>query len=292
MTKKLLLLNLIMCLAFAGCNKNDIQIEHEQILVPVTVYLSGFEISQEEFQSTRSTTVNNYNDIKFITLAFYKSDNTEVYKHTQVRGDATTYTTFGVFSTLLPKGSYTMVALANAGNNEITLTSPTAATYGTNNVKDTFAATQAVTVTNTSSLTLNTTMNRIVTALAVQSTDNRPTEVSKVRFTYSGGGKSFNPTTGLATSNASFSTSFTLSNDVGTTCFIGGYLFLASDEQNINVTIETLDADDQVVMTKAISNVPFKRNRQTTLTGRLFSAEAGCSFSVNELWIDAHEMTF
>ena len=292
MTKKLFLLNLIMCLAFAGCNKNDIQIEHEQILVPVTVYLSGFEISQEEFQSTRSTTVNNYNDIKFITLAFYKSDNTEVYKHTQVREDATTYTTFGVFSTLLPKGSYTMVALANAGNNEITLTSPTAATYGTNNVKDTFAATQAVTVTNTSSLTLNTTMNRIVTALAVQSTDNRPTEVSKVRFTYSGGGKSFNPTTGLATSNASFSTSFTLSNDVGTTCFIGGYLFLATDEQNINVTIETLDADDQVVMTKAISNVPFKRNRQTTLTGRLFSAEAGCSFSVNELWIDAHEMTF
>ena len=54
----------------------------------------------------------------------------------------------------------------------------------------------------------------------------------------------------------------------------------------MNVTIETLDADENVLFTKTIENVPFKRNRITTLTGAMYSAASSAgSFQLNTEWI-------
>ena len=145
-------------------------------------------------------------------------------------------------------------------------------------------------------MNLNATLNRIVTAVAVQSTDNRPAEVTHMRFTYSAGGKSFSPATGLATSNTGFVTTMDYSpSSVGNKTFTGGYLFLASDVQTMDVTIETLDAaDGNVLFSKTITDVPLKRNRMTTLTGAIYSSAnvTGSSFLIESDWIDAENVNF
>ena len=295
--KKLLFLAGL-CLLAVSCSTESVeQVINEQAVAPVTVAVSGFAVEQGEFSGTRATPVSSYDNVKVLTLAFYKvSDGTEVYKHTQIRGSLPAGETFGEFSTALPLDNYTMVVLANEGNNAITLTSSTTATYGENNVKDTFVATQAVNITTVSAVNLNATLNRIVTAVAVQSTDNRPAEVTHMRFTYSAGGKSFSPATGLATSNTGFVTTMDYSpSSVGNKTFTGGYLFLASDVQTMDVTIETLDAaDGNVLFSKTITDVPLKRNRMTTLTGAIYSSAnvTGSSFLIESDWIDAENVNF
>ena len=55
----------------------------------------------------------------------------------------------------------------------------------------------------------------------------------------------------------------------------------------MDVTIETLDAEGNTIYSTVVSNVPFKRNRVTKLTGALYGASATAgSFQVNTAWLD------
>jgi len=63
-------------------------------------------------------------------------------------------------------------------------------------------------------------------------------------------------------------------------------IFLATDEQTMNVTIEVLDADGHVLPSKLVEDVPFRRNRKTKLTGSLYSAPAAASFLLSTGWLD------
>jgi hypothetical protein len=289
-----------MILLAASCSNERVELAEnamvERAVAPVTVNVSGFSITQDGFAGTRGTAVGASKNVDVLTLAFYKSDDdSEVYKHTQVKGNLAAGETFGQFSTRLGIGSYTMVVIANGGDDAVALTSPTVATYGENRVMDTFVNTQTVTVSSGAAVSVSAFLERVVTALVVQSTDNRPADVTHMRLTYSGGGKGFNPTTGLATSNAGFVNLMNFTGDADKTTKSGGYLFLATDEQTMDVTIETLDAaDGNVLFSKTVTDVPFKRNRQTKLTGSIYSnagVEAG-AFEITESWISAHEMSF
>jgi hypothetical protein len=291
-----------MILLAASCSNDRVEsvdnVQVENVVAPVTVCVSGFSITQEGFSGTRSTAVADYSGVKALTIAFYKvDDGSEVYKNTQFRDNLPEGETFGAFTTTLSAGNYTMVVLGygqGQSNQAITMTSATAATYGEGTVYDTFAATQEVSITNSDAKNLTATLQRIVTALAVQSTDLKPEGVTHMRLTYYGGGKSFNPTTGLATSNDGFVSLAGLPT-AGNTTYTGNYFFLASDEQTINVKIETMDgADGNVLYSKTVENVPLKRNRQTTLIGAIYSNArvSGSSFEISESWLDAHVMSF
>lgn len=291
--KKLFLMAGFALLA-ASCSNEEsldssVNPSNDQVLAPVTVRIDGVTISQEGFNGRRAESVNDYTGVKMVTLAFYRvSDGTEVFKQTQDRGDNTTYTTFGEFSTTLPIGSYTMVVLAYGGSHAITLTSPTAATYGSNQVMDTFADTQEVVVNSISAVNLSATLDRIVAALGVQSTDIRPTEITQMRITYTKGGKNFNPTTGAATVDTGFQNLIVHSGSAGSTIYAGGFLFLATDEETMNVTIETLDAQQHVITTKTVNDVPLKRNRVTILTGAIYDVNASTavgSIQINSGWL-------
>ena len=261
---------------------------------PVTVSVDGFSVEQGDIPLTRATTaLKDYEFAKFVTLAFYRSDGSEAYKHTQVIDDENTYTTFGEFSCNLPIGNYTMVVLCNDGTNGITLSSPTSATYGENKVMETFATTQTVNITSNNAVNLSATLNRIISVVAVRSTDNRPNDVTQIRITYSGGDKSFNPTTGLAANNDGFECVLGFSKPAGSQTNIGSYLFLATDEQNVDVLVEMLNSNGDVLYSRSAQNVPLKRNRITTLTGTLFNnTSVSSSFQVNEDWDTGYNMNF
>lgn len=281
-----------MALMAASCTSESFEqsveqpISGEQLQAPISVRVDGFSVSQEDFPGiTRAQTVDSYAGLKTLTLAFYASNGTEVYKHTQSKNEAD----FGEFSTTLPIGSYTMVVLGYVlyDDDELTLTSPTQAEYTSGCPRETFAANQVVNVASTTALNLTATLDRIVSQLQVISTDGRTANVNKVRMTFSAGGKQFSPTSGLATVNTGSVSTVGNSATVGASSTSKGYIFLTTDEQTMDVTIETLDAEGNTIYSTVVSNVPFKRNRVTKLTGALYGASATAgSFQVNTAWLD------
>ena len=59
------------------------------------------------------------------------------------------------------------------------------------------------------------------------------------------------------------------------------------------MTIETLDASDNVIYTKIVSNVPLKRNRLTTLTDQMFTnSSASGSFQIETDWLEGNTINF
>ena len=282
-----------------SCTEEVINVEeNNKPYVPVKVQVSEFSMTVAEMQDTQTRAAVNpadYDQIKALSLAFYASDGTLICDTTQLKSEPSTYTTFGEFNLLLPIGSYTMVVVGRGVGNgdEFSVTSPTVAGYSSERARETFCKTQEVTVTGSTPLNLSVTLSRIVANLFVYSTDVRPTGISKIRTTYSAGSKSFNPTTGLAIEDTGFSLTNSPSANVGATMSIQSFTFLSTDEQTMTITLEVLDEDDNVLITKDIPNVSLKRNRKTKLRGPVFTPSASsASFLIETSWLDDNTINF
>ncbi len=269
-----------------------------RVTAPVTIHVNDFSISQQEFPDDDTRSVNDvkdYDAVKAVTLALYDG-NTQVYSSTQIKDKTNNYTTFGQFDCCLPVGTYTLVAIGRGcfDGDEFTLTSPTVAGYTSNRARETFCHVQTVSVTSTAPLDLSVTMSRVIAQLEIKSTDGLSAGVKKFRTTYPQGSKSFNPTTGLATDDSGFKVINTPSAKAGEKVDFGSFVFLAGDEAKMDITIEALDDYDQVLFTKVISDVPFKRNRKTVLSGAMFafSGNSAASLKLDTDWLEPVEMVF
>jgi len=300
--KKIVFLAGLTLLMAASCSKesfnevtnNTPEVPDTVTLVPVHVHVSDFSQTQEDFPETRTTsTPNSYSGVKAMILAFYSGD-TEVYKTTQFKGSMGETETFGEFTLSLPIGKYTMIVLGYGyfDGDELTLTSPTQAAYSSDRPRETFSATQTVNITTTEAVEVSATLSRIVSKLQIVSTDGRTDDAANIRITFSAGGKAFNPTTGLATVNTGFNNTLSIGAKVGNTSNSAAYLFLETDEQTMNVTIETLDAQGNTIKSSAVNNVSFKRNRVTKLLGRLYTGGVSSSFRLATDWLDDTVINF
>lgn len=281
----------ILCIVFTCCSSDSAS--EESALASVKLHVNGFSISQEAIGTTRAATaVADYAGVKAITVAFYDAGGTLKYSATQLRADATTYTTFGDFSLSLPYGSYTMQVMGYGSEYPVTLNSKTSVSFGEEKSRETFVYTQEVEVEDATPLNLNATLNRIVTRLSLQSTDGRPANATQIRVTFEKGGKGFNPMTGRATSDAGFVNLLVPTTAVDATTNSLTNFFLVSDEETMDITIETLDAADNVLFSKTVENVPFKRNRATILRGSIYSSASSASFSLETTFLDDHTVNF
>ena len=284
---------------FAGCStESDVTVEDALALAPVTVRVSDFSMSVEDFQEPQTraaSSVADYSGVKALTLAFYKTDGTtQAYCTTQLKADNTTYTTFGNFSLSLPVGNYKMIVLGYGSEVSVVFNSMTEVVFGEKKARETFCYTQDVVISNAAANDLTATLQRINSRLHVISTDGRPADATKVRITFAAGGKGFNPLTGLATTDAGFTNVIDFaSTAAGEVSKSRADLFLTTDEQTMSLTIETLDDDGYLLFSKVVSNVPFKRNRITSLTGSMYSpGSVSATFSVETDWETDYEMTF
>ena len=253
---------------------------------PVTVNVENFRITIDTFSDTKSAVdPASYTYVSALDLAFYSGE-TQVYRATQIKNDGT-YTTFGQFSCNLPIGTYTLVAIgrANFEGDEFTLSSPTSAGYSSERPRETFCYTQAVTIINTSPLNLSITLNRIVSAFKITSTDNRPAEITKIRTTYHKGSKSFSPITGLGLDDNGYSQINNPSTAVNSPISVTSYVFLTSDEEIMDITIEALNDNNVVLYSKTLQDVSFKRNRMTKGQGTVFSTTGSAGFQLETDWL-------
>ena len=279
----------------ASCSKEECEnvVESNVVYAPVNVRVSCLSVSVDELPGvTRAVDVADYTGISAIDLAFY-ADDTEVYKTTQIKGVGDY--TFGDFSFNLPIGHYTMVVIAreNYNGDVFSLTSPTSASYTSERARETFCSTQSVTVTSAAPLNLTVALKRIMAQLYIQSTDGKSAGVAKIRTTYAGGSKSFNPTTGLSLNDEGFSVTNTPSSAVGSTIKVTNCAFLASDDVTMDITIEALDSEGATLFTKVVEDVPLKRNCQTTLRGAVFSAsDSSVSVQVDSAWGQDNTVNF
>ena len=282
---------MLLCLS---CNK-QVETPDSEPTATVSVHVSDFTVALSDLPGAGTRATEDPADYAFVgelVLAFYDADGKEVYKTSQSKSSTATDASFGEFSFQLPVGNYTMVAIGrDVGTNDaFSLTSPVQAAYTSERVRETFCAVQPVVIASTAAVSLSVTLNRVVTKLVVESTDNQPAGVAKIRTTYGAGSKGFNPTTGLALDNNGFSLNNSVNATPGTTLAIKNYAFLAADEQEIDITLEVLDEKGGVLSTRVIPNVPFRRNRQTTLRGQLFSSKG--TFYLETTWLPGVEVDF
>ena len=287
----------MLLLAATSCSSDsENSVVTPQTSVPVTVRVDGFTQSLEDFSGSShraAQSVESYSNVKAITLAFYDANGVEQCKMEQLRDDHTTYTSFGEFSCSLPIGSYTLVAIARGllPNDVFTLNSAVEAVYG-GLTRETFAGTKAVVINSTSAQNQNISLNRVCAKLTIETSDVRPAGIAKVRTTYGQGSKTFSPTTGFATDNNGFVIVNTPSTAAGNIITIGSYVFLTGNTQTMDITIETLDANDQVVFSTVVHDVPFKRNRVTKLQGSLFSSSVASAIQVETAWENEEVVNF
>ncbi len=274
-------------------------VKEDRILctAPVRVSVNGFTVTQEDLPApTRAPQdVTDVTNIQVLTLAFYSGD-TETYKTRQTRGALDEGETFGVFDLSLPMGSYTMVVIAQGlvdGETPIVLSSPTEATFGDNPTRNLFLTTRTVEIHSADAVDISATLNRVTAVFQVKSSDVRTAGAAQIRLTVRDGGKTFDPTSGLATSHEGNSRTVSISAAVGEVSTSTIYALLNSDEQDMEVTIETLDGNQNVLFSKTIQNVPFKRNRRTILTGAIYTnSSTGGSFQVDPDWPEDYNGTF
>lgn len=298
MKSKLILLAGLALLTSSCDNVKYPSDDTSRVTAPVTIHVNDFSITQSEFPDTGTravTDVKDYKPVEAVTLALYNG-NTQVYSSTQIKDKTNNYNTFGQFDCSLPVGTYTLVAIGRGcfDGDEFTLTSPTVAGYTSDRARETFCRVQTVSVTSTAPLDLSVTMSRVIAQLEIKSTDGRSAGVKKFRTTYPQGSKSFNPTTGLATDDSGFKVINTPSAKAGETVDFGSFVFLSGDEAKMDITIEALDDNDQVLFTKILNDIPFKRNRKTVLSGAMFTsgANSAASLKLDTDWLDPVEIDF
>ena len=279
-------------LLLVSCGKEvDNQMERS---IPVRVHVSDFSFSNEDFPAAATRAESSpvsYESIRAIDVAIF-SGNTRVYAATQLKGDASTYTTFGEFECRLPIGTYTMVAVARnrSDGDEFTITSPTQAAYTTERARETFCNTQTIQVDGTTPVDVSPVMNRVMAMFWLTSTDAVPADVSRIRTTYTAGSKSFNPTTGLATDDDGFVVTNSAKPDKNGVLDIFSIVFLAADQETMDLTIDVLDANNTVLLTKHLKDVHFRRNQITKATGAVFTPDpTTLTFTLNTTWLpDEH----
>lgn len=295
-TKISTIAGLVLCTALlnlTGCTQAE-EVTNPEVqadLAKVCVQVNNFTISFDDLPSTRAAVdPSTYADIGAITLAFYAGDE-EVYKTTQLKSEALS---FGQFSLSLPMGSYKMVVLGYDyfGSDAMVLTSATAAEFTSDHVRETFCYTQDVSITSTAAVSLSATLSRIVSELKIVSTDNKSANASTVMTTFLAGGKAFNPSTGLALADTGFSNIVGASQKVGAPTTSTNFLFLTSDEQTIDITIDVLDAAGNSISQRVVPDVPLKRNRITTLRGSLYTSGTTAAFQLETSWLPGHEQNF
>ena len=290
-------------LAATSCsNESDVTVdnqgeEQQTSLAPVTVRVSDFSVSMEDFSGgmTRAAvTPASYNNVKALTLVFYTADGSEqAYCSTQVKSDESTYTTFGSFSLTLPVGSYKMIVLGYNSEVPVVFNSMSNVSFAEEKSREMFCNTQDVVISRQTPVDLTATLNRIVSKLNVQSSDNLIAEAKKIRISLSKGGNAFNPLTGFATSDAGYVSVVTVTSTVGEPTLCSVNFFITEEGETMDVTIETLDENDDVLFSKVVENVPFMRNRVTRLTGPMYEfGDAAGTFSLETAWIEEYNDTF
>lgn len=138
-------------------------------------------------------------------------------------------------------------------------------------------------------------MSRAVAGFELASLNSVPDEVKMMQIIFSKGSKNnLNPTTGLSFTNDGYTWESTVlsakrsENPVSWTA----YTLLATDEENVDITVYALNELAERVNTRQFTNVTLKRNRKLTATGAFFSHSNTSGFVLDTDWLEGTSITY
>lgn len=288
-TKALLLISLVVL--FSCSSDEDATTATELEPTTVNVTFTGLDISITPDQKANSPLRVSATKAGVTRIAFKVFDATgkEVYSEDKNVGSDND---FDHVVCPLHVGKYTFVAVAHKSK---LLDSPVATVTSADESlltesyvpKLVFAKTMDVTVAGNT--TQNVTMEfgkRITTSFNLKVTDAYPDEVTKVRLTANSSKPkatspfAFSPATGFAPSDLSYTNTITRAENLSsfTGKDIGLNFFLTSDEQKMDIVINMLNDADEVLYTRTLSNLTFRRHSITRATGTFFTASTTTTF--------------
>jgi hypothetical protein len=160
-------------------------------------------------------------------------------------------------------------------------------------VLDTFYKDYEITITSgTSSGSRNVALDRVVTKLKLVISDAIPDGASTLNITPTTWYYALNYQTGAPASAASSQAiviNIPASNIGKTGIDASVYGFSSSTEWNTNVAVSCKAANNDVLGSASLTDVPLVRNRVTEYTGPLFGDSGAMTVSLNTAWDDAYQ---
>lgn len=199
---------------------------------------------------------------------------------------------FGNCSFQLEQGTYQLVIVGHSSNGNPTMTDPKKIQFtNAQGFTDTFLYCEYVTI-GEETVDLNVSLNRIVSMCRIVITDDFPTNITKMRFYYTGGSGAFNAQTGLGCVNSKQLQTFDVTENQQE---FDLYTFLHDTEGTIHLTITALDANGSELYDHT-TDVTMEQNHITWLTGALFNGSTSSSTSttvtINTAWAGEKHLTF
>lgn len=195
---------------------------------------------------------------------------------------------FGKISVTLPAGQYQVVVIAHNNEGTATITSPEEVTFPKNKLAETFYYCQNINVGANQSYEL--TMKRPVAMFRLVAADKIPDDIKTIRFYYTGGSSTLNPSTGLGSKNSRQTEERTVTEEQrnGNANF-DIYTFPHAQTGKLKITVSALSASGDEISKRVFDEVPIKIGQITRYTGNLFKgtgpAESGSfSFVVDQEW--------
>ncbi|MDO4802914.1 MAG: FimB/Mfa2 family fimbrial subunit [Prevotellaceae bacterium] len=272
---------------FTSCSHDEIYSSSEKSKVSLTLHHFGIENAP----FTRASETQAPHRIVFMA---FDSSGKAVYDSTQVSSQEG----FGSLSFELSPGAYTFVAVAHDVSKAISdpavaasITSNSLATMPEALVQDAFSKTMNVTIKSGESFSADMSLPRIISSFDIYLNDKVPegTKMFKIIANTSGsatsGNASFNPSTGLATTDRQYVKEVNITAGIGrNNNHIDLNLFLNANEQTIDITATAYNVDGQVIASHTLENVPMKRNRKTIAKGNFFTEKGSGSITFSTNW--------
>lgn len=232
-----------------------------------------------------------------LSVAIFNADGTKVKNVNQTRSDSD----FGQVSTTLTEGTYRLVAIAHNGEGNATISSPEKVTFPSNKMTDTFSYHGTLTVLGGSPTEEDIELQRVVAMLRLTLSGELPADIARLKFYYTGGSSTLDPSTGYGCVNSKQTEYRTTTdeNDMPVTVY---ELYTAPHELNdvLKLTVTALSADGSTLGEQVMENIPVTRNKITTWTGNLFGSgtgsgttqQGGIGITINTEWEGTITYTF
>lgn len=255
----LLMLSLVL---LTGCEKTMLDEQSSKQDGNVVLKLSLYEqipFSTRSLQDIRQLCTR-------VNVAFFQNG-TKVKTVSQKADDAS----FGTVSLTLDAGVYQVVVIAHNCSGSATISSAEKVTFPSNVVTDTFYYEGELTVASSQD-TYELVLQRPVAMFRLQLTDVLPSNAHKIRFYYTGGSSTFNPSTGFGCVNSRQTVMMDIED--GQQVF-EVYTFPHELNDFLKMTVTIYDSGENILKEQVFEQVPVTVDQITVFTGSFFGGSGG-----------------
>lgn len=279
----------VLAMMCSNCSKSE-QVSPAS-LCELRVKVSGIELSEKEFPTRAAA--EEVSTVNRIVIGVFDADGTKVKEVLQKKGEEG----YGSQNFRLAAGSYTIEAVAfkgDEGSDGVSFASQTELTIPMQRVTDAFNGYKAVSIDRQDGNEITVDMNRCVAAFTIVSNNRVPDDVYKMEFVLGkGNANALNPMTGFALRDAASTQSVLVSASKRSmdNPFFTAYVFLTGAEEEMTITVNAKNADNEVLYSHVIEG-RLKKNRQLTATGTFFEGAAVAGFNFSDDWLEGDEIVF